>query len=209
MLAGLVEASSATAAPVTQLQVKLLTGAVDLAAGSVVELRIYEVGKGMRRIALSHGESWPRATMRVIPVSLGETLETRSVQRFGIYYRAANPLAPGWEVASAEVSTLAAVPERLLNTSLTGVIEKQGELATQERDAGTLSCFNDADCDDHRQCNGHERCAPRSPGADARGCVRGMPLVCPVNQVCTEDKGCRGVTAPEAPADTKVESAPQ
>ena len=49
-----------------------------------------------------------------------------------------------------------------------------------------MTCVSDADCDDHRRCNGRERCAPRSAGADARGCVSGQPTVCPVNQVCSE-----------------------
>ena len=58
-----------------------------------------------------------------------------------------------------------------------------------------MICSSDADCDDHRACNGKERCAPRSPGADARGCVKGAPVVCPVNQVCGEGVGCHGTSA--------------
>jgi len=41
--------------------------------------------------------------------------------------------------------------------------------------------------------NGRERCAPRSAGADARGCVKGLPVACPVNQVCTEEHGMPGL----------------
>ena len=196
--------SRALAAPVTHLQVRVVTGADELTAGSLLELRIYEAGKAVRHLPLTHGESWPRDSTRIIPLSLTEPLDPRAVSRFGLYYRAASPLAPGWEVVAAEVefSSGGAVTERLLNATLAGVIERQGELATEEREPGMLACLSDADCDDHRNCNGHERCAPRSAGADARGCVKGLPMVCPVNQVCTEEHGCRGVESavPAAPA---------
>jgi hypothetical protein len=96
----------------------------------------------------------------------------------------------------------------LLNTTLSGVFTRQGELASEERSAGSMTCVTDADCDDHRKCNGHERCAPGNAQADARGCLKGTPLVCPVNQVCTEEHGCHGLDAP-APAHPGTESAPQ
>jgi hypothetical protein len=186
--------SNAVAAPVTHLQVRIVTGAEELTAGSLLELRIYEAGKGVRRLPLTHGEAWPRDSTRVIPVTLTEALDPRTVLRFGLYYRAASPVAPAWEVVSADVdlSSGRGSPERLLNATLSGVIARQGELASEEREARSMICATDADCDDHRSCNGHERCAPRSAGADARGCVKGMPVVCPVNQVCSEGRGCRG-----------------
>lgn len=193
----------AVAAPtVSRLQVRIVTGSVDLAAGSRVELRIYEAGKGVLRLPLTHGEGWPRESTRSIPLVLAEPLDPQSVQRFALYYRAASPLSPGWEVAAAEVGLESggAVAERLLNTTLSGVIERQGLLATEVGDASTSACRTDADCDDHRRCNGAERCAPRTAGADSRGCVRGTPLVCPVNQVCSEAHGCRG-PEPVASAD--------
>jgi hypothetical protein len=205
-LACAVLGSGAVAAPVTEIQVRVITGAQELTAGSLLELRIYEAGRPPRHLPLTHGESWPRDSTRIIPVGLGEPLDPRSVLRFGLYYRAASPLAPPWEVVAAEVELPApgAAPKRLLNATLTGVIERQGELATEEREPGTMACVNDADCDDHRSCDGHERCAPRNAGADARGCVKGLPVVCPVNQVCTEDHGCRGIEgaapAPPGPA---------
>ena len=62
-----------------------------------------------------------------------------------------------------------------------------------------MACKSDADCDDKRSCNGLERCAPRAAGADARGCVKGTPVVCPVNQVCGEGVGCRGVGSAPKP----------
>jgi hypothetical protein len=196
--------SRAFAAAVTHIQVRVVTGAAELTAGSLLELRIYEAGKAARHLPLTHGEAWPRDSTRIIPLALAEPLDPRAVLRFGLYYRAASPLAPAWEVVAAEVelSSRGAAPERLLNATLTGVLERQGELATEEREPGTMACISDADCDDHRSCNGHERCAPRSAGADARGCVKGVPVVCPVNQVCTEDHGCRGVetAAPATPA---------
>jgi len=200
--------SRAFAAAVTHIQVRVVTGAAELTAGSLLELRIYEAGKAARHLPLTHGEAWPRDSTRIIPLALAEPLDPRAVLRFGLYYRAASPLAPAWEVVAAEVelSSRGAAPERLLNATLSGVLERQGELATEEREPGTMACVSDADCDDHRSCNGHERCAPRSAGADARGCVKGVPLVCPVNQVCTEDHGCRGVetalpATPAPPAD--------
>jgi hypothetical protein len=187
-------AAAAAAAPVTHIQVRIVTGAEELTAGSVLELRIYEAGKGVRRLPLTHGEAWPRDSTRVIPLTLTEALDPRTVLRFGLYYRAASPLAPAWEVVAADVDLVPGrgSPERLLNATLSGVIARQGELATEEREARSMICATDADCDDHLNCNGHERCAPRSAGADARGCVKGWPVACPVNQVCTEGRGCRG-----------------
>jgi hypothetical protein len=193
--------SQAVAAPVTHLQVKVTTGAVELTAGSYVELRIYEAGKAVRHLALTHDETWPRDSTLVIPVTLAEALDPRGVLRFGLYYRAANPLTPPWEVAAAEVDLTPGsdTPVRLLDATLSGVIARQGELATDEREASAVTCSTDADCDDHKNCNGHERCAPRSAGADARGCIKGAPMVCPVNQVCTEAHGCRGLDAATSP----------
>lgn len=193
--------SHAVAAPITHIQVKVTTGAVELTAGSYVELRIYEAGKAVRHLALTHDETWPRDSTLVIPLTLTEALDPRGVLRFGLYYRAANPLTPPWEVASAEVDLAPGsdTPVRLLDTTLSGVIARQGELATDEREASAVTCSTDADCDDHKNCNGHERCAPRSAGADARGCLKGAPMVCPVNQVCTEAHGCRGLDAATSP----------
>jgi hypothetical protein len=187
-------ATVSEAVPVSHIQVRIVTGGADLSAGSYVELRIYEAGKAIRRLPLTHGEAWPRESTRVIPLTLGDALDPRSVLRFGLYYRAASPLSPPWKVVAADVDLSAghAPPELLLDTTLSGQVDKQGELATPERDASTLTCFTDADCDDQRSCNGHERCAPRGPGADARGCVHGSPVVCPVNQVCSEGRGCVG-----------------
>jgi hypothetical protein len=165
-----------------------------LLAGSDVELRIYELGGQVRRVPLAHGEAWLGDSTRIIPVTLNEPFDPRSVRRFGIYFRAARPEAPDWEIVDAdvEIARNGSAPERLLDTSVSGVISRQGELSTPERSTGSLMCVTDADCDDHRSCNGGERCAPRTAGADARGCVRGTPVVCPVNQVCSESRGCVG-----------------
>jgi hypothetical protein len=192
---------AAPAGPVKHLQVRLVTGPEELTEGSLVELRIYEAGGVMRSFPLTHGATWPRDSTLVIPVTLLEPLDPRDVVRFGLYYRAASPLTPPWEVVSADVELSpgsavperSSAPERLLNATLSGVIDQQGELASEERDAASLTCATDADCDDHKSCNGHERCAPHTRGADARGCVKGAPLVCPVNQVCAEGRGCVGV----------------
>lgn len=192
-----VAVAAIAAAPVSRLQVRVVTGAVDFSAGSVLELRIYEPGKPVRHLALAHGEAWPRDSTRVIPLTLPGPLDPRAVSRFALYYRAASPLTPPWEVITADVelSPGGAQPARLLNATLSGSIAREGELATEDRDSRSMTCASDADCDDHRSCNGHERCAPRSPGADARGCVKGQPLVCPVNEVCSEGRGCVGPAA--------------
>ncbi|MGO9514664.1 MAG: hypothetical protein ACLP2F_13640 [Steroidobacteraceae bacterium] len=194
-------AAAAQALPVSHIQVRIVTGAADLGAGSYLELRIYEAGKGVRRLPLTGGEAWPRDSTRVIPLTLNEALEPRNVLRFSLYYRAASPLAPPWQVVAADVDLSAGrePPQLLLGTTLSGEIDRQGEISTVERDVSTLACVTDADCDDHRTCNGHERCAPHSADADARGCVRGRPVVCPVNQVCKEGRGCVG-TGSLAPA---------
>jgi len=185
------------AAPLSHLTVRIVTGAQPLLAGSDVELRIYAVGGRVLRFPLAHGDAWSPDSTRLIPVTLSDPLDPRTVMRFSIYYRAAAPESAPWEIASAEVDIGSGrnAPERLLDATVSGVITKQGEVATEERSAGSLVCVTDADCDDHRACNGIERCRPRAAGADARGCVKGTPVVCPVNQVCTEGHGCVG---PEA-----------
>jgi hypothetical protein len=196
LLLGMLGAASAVALPVSRLEVRIVTGAEELSAGSSLELRIYEAGKTVRRLPLVHGEAWPRDSTHVIPVKLSDALDPRNVVRFSLYYRSASPLAPALEIIAADVElpSAKASPERLLDTTLSGVISRQGELATTDRDQAALACKSDSDCDDHRTCNGRERCAPRAPDADARGCVKGTPVVCPVNQVCGEGVGCRGVS---------------
>jgi hypothetical protein len=189
-------AASAVAVPVSRLEVRIVTGAEELGAGSSLELRIYEAGKSVRRLPLVHGETWPHDSTHVIPLKLTEALDPRNVVRFSLYYRSASPVAPALEIVSADVELPSAKqsPERLLDATLSGVIPRQGELATTERDQASLACKSDADCDDKRSCNGRERCAPHSADADARGCVKGTPVVCPVNQVCGEGVGCRGIS---------------
>jgi hypothetical protein len=190
-------AAAVHAVPVSRIQVRIVTGTADMSAGSYLELRIYEAGKQVRRLPLTHGESWPRDSTRVIPLTLSEALDPRNVQRFSLYYRAASPLAPPWEVVAADVDLSAGrdPQQLLLNATLSGEIAGQGELASLDRDASTMVCMTDSDCDDHKSCNGQERCAPHSPGADARGCVSGSPMVCPVNEICTEGRGCVGTGA--------------
>jgi len=183
----------AHAVTISHIQVRIVTGAADLSAGSRVELRIYEAGKAVRHLPLVRGEGWPRNSTRVIPLTLSEPLDPRSVVRFSLYYRAGNPQAPPWEIVAANIELPhREPPDLLLDATLSGVIDRQGELATAERDVSALTCVSDADCDDHLQCSAPERCAPHSAGADARGCVKGAPKSCPVNQVCTEGRGCVG-----------------
>jgi hypothetical protein len=197
LLLGVLGTASAGAITVSRLEVRIVTGAAELSAGSSLELRIYEAGKSVRRLPLVHGEAWPRDSTHVIPVKLSDALDPRNVVRFSLYYRGASPLSPALEIVSADVElpSAKASPERLLDATLSGVITGQGELATMDRDQATLACKSDADCDDKRTCNGRERCLPRSADADARGCVKGTPVVCPVNEVCGEGVGCRGVSS--------------
>lgn len=187
-------ATASRALPVSHVQVRVVTGPNELSAGSYVELRIYEAGKAVLRYPLTHGEAWAADSTRTIPLTLNEALDPRSVLRFSLFYRAASPLSPPWQVVAADVDLSAGhePAQLLLGTTLTGEIARQGELATVERDASAVSCMSDSDCDDSKTCNGQERCAPHAPGADARGCVSGRPVVCPVNQVCTEGRGCVG-----------------
>lgn len=189
-------AARAVAIPVTHLEVRVVTGAEELGAGGSLELRIYEAGKSVRRLPLVRGEAWPRDSTHIIPVKLNDALDPRNVVRFSLYYRSANPLAPDLEIVAADVELPSSKnpPELLLGATLSGVTGRQGELATMDRDQAALACKSDADCDDKRACNGLERCEPHAAGADARGCVKGMPVVCPVNQVCGEGLGCRGLT---------------
>lgn len=188
-------AAGAATGPVSQLEVRVVTGAEELSAGSSLELRIYEAGKAARRLPLVHGESWPRDSTHIVPVKLAEPLDPRGVVRFSLYYRSASPLAKPLEIVAADVALPSnkVPPELLLDTTLSGVIARQGELASENREQAALTCRSNADCDDKRTCNGLERCAPHAAGADARGCVKGTPVVCPVNQVCVEGAGCRGV----------------
>jgi hypothetical protein len=191
----LLGAASAAAVPISRLEVRIVTGADELSAGSSLELRIYETGRSVRRLPLVHGESWPRDSTHIIPLTLSDALDPRNVVRFSLYYRSASALAPAFEIVSADVELPSnrADPERLLDATLSGVISRQGELATMDREQ-SMACKSDSDCDDKRACNGVERCSPRAPGADARGCVKGTPVVCPVNQVCGEGVGCHGLS---------------
>jgi hypothetical protein len=195
ILLGLVCAAGARAIPVSRLEVRVVTGADELPAGSSLELRIYEAGKSVRRLPLVHGEAWPRDSTHIIPVKLSEALDPRNVMRFGLYYRSASPVPSAFEIVAADVELPSTrdTPEKLLGATLSGVISRQGELATADRDQEAIACKTDADCDDKRACNGVERCAPHSTDADARGCVKGKPVVCPVNEVCSEGVGCRGL----------------
>jgi hypothetical protein len=187
----------ADAVPVSRLEVRIVTGSGELSAGSDLELRIYEAGKSVRRLPLVHGEAWLPDSTHLIPVKLNDALDPRNVLRFALYYRAGSALAPPWEVVSADVELPSSreSPTRLLDATLSGVISRQGELASAERDQAAMTCSSDSDCDDRRSCNGRERCAPHATGADARGCVKGIPVACPVNQVCGEGVGCHGTAA--------------
>ena len=191
-------ANGAAAQPVSRIAVRVVVGPEELAPGSELQLRIYGIGGHVLRLPLVHGESWPQYSTHVIQIKLPEALDPRTVQRFSLYYHAANPQSAPWEVTAAEVELQPGADPSplLLDATLSGSIDRQGELASANREREAMMCASDADCDDGLSCNGRERCAPRSPGADARGCVKGAPVVCPVNQVCVEGRGCRGSLPP-------------
>ena len=197
LLSAVLFVQNAMAAAVSRLEVRVTTGGQEMSAGSDLELRIYEAGKNARRLPLVHGEAWLPDSTHLIPIQLSESLDPRNVVRFALYYKAGSPLAPALEVIAADVElpSTSGSPQKLLNATLSGVITRQGELATVDRDQASMICSSDADCDDHKACNGRERCAPRAAGADARGCVKGAPMVCPVNQICGEGVGCHGTDA--------------
>ena len=69
---------------------------------------------------------------RVIPLTLGEALDARNVQRFSLHQPRREPLAPPWEVVAADVDLSAGrEPQQLLlNATLSGEIAGQGELAS-------------------------------------------------------------------------------
>src|SRR5580693_1806867 len=142
LIAGILGAASAGAIPVSRLEVRIVTGAQELSAGSSLELRIYEAGKSVRRLPLVHGEAWLPDSTHLIPVKLNDALDPRKVVRFALYYRAGSPLAPAWEVVSADVEIPSGrdAPQLLLDATLSGTIAKQGELATVERDQATMAC---------------------------------------------------------------------
>src|ERR1700733_8194740 len=96
-------ASSAAANTVSHLEVRVVTGAQELSAGSSLELRIYEAGKSVRRLPLAHGEAWPRESTHVIPLNLNDALDPRSVVRFSLYYRSASPASPALDIVAADV----------------------------------------------------------------------------------------------------------
>lgn len=183
------------AADVTRLEVRIVTGADGAGPGGHAELRVRELGKPERRIPLAPGDGWPAGSTRVVPVQLPEPIDADAVARVGIYYRAANASSPdSWEIASADVYALRGTERvRLAGASIQGVVLREGELASAERAASSLTCVTDADCSDGRMCNGAETCQPGARNADVRGCVRAAPLSCPVNQACIEGQGCRGV----------------
>ena len=189
-------AGAADGVLVSTLDVTVTAGATDLPAGAALELKIYEQGPVARSLPLTHGESWPAGATRVMRVALDRPLDPRRVRRFSLAYRTARGGIAAWEVESAHVEWQAnGERQRLLAANLTGVVAVDRELASAELMDSQMLCATDADCDNGRTCDGVERCEPASRHADARGCVSGRPVICPINQVCVEHVGCRGLGA--------------
>jgi hypothetical protein len=201
LVCGLAVLGPALGAPaVHRLLVRIATGTEGAPVGSHVELRLREAGRPERRLPLAGGAPWPAGSTRTVPVTLSEPLDPDAVARFSIYFRGP-PEAPlaAWEIASAGVYALSAEGrESPLGVTIQGLIRREGEIASTERAASSLTCVTDADCDDGRACNGRERCEPGARNADARGCVAGVPVACPTNQVCMERLGCRGMDVGDA-----------
>jgi hypothetical protein len=195
LVCGLALLGPALGAPaVHRLVVRIATGAQGAPAGSIVELRVREAGRPERRLPLAGGAAWPAGSTRTVAVSLTEPLDPETVARFSIYYRgpASAPLS-AWEISNAQVLASSADGREVpLGAPIQGLVRGEGEISSAERAASSLMCVTDADCDDGRLCNGRERCDPRAHNADARGCVAGVPVSCPTNQVCIERQGCRG-----------------
>src|SRR5260370_20328750 len=70
-------ATSAGAIPVSHLEVRVVTGADELSAGSSLELRIYEAGRSARRLPLVHSEAWPRDSTPITSVKLSQAPDPR------------------------------------------------------------------------------------------------------------------------------------
>jgi hypothetical protein len=207
LICGLVLVGPALAAPpVHRLLVRVVTGNEGAAPGAYVELRILELGHAERRLPLAGGAPWPAGSTRTVPVPLSEPLDPDAVSRFSIYFRSpANAASSSWEIASVTVYSLSADGrEQPLGAAIQGLIRREGEIASAERATSSLTCVTDADCDDGRACNGRERCEPGNRSANARGCVAGVPVACPTNQVCIERLGCRGMDARDTAAATSA-----
>ena len=195
---GLLWTMNLAAAPVQQIELRIVIGAEQLTSGSDLELRIYESNGIVRRLTVAHAEPWLPDSTHLLPLKLREALDPRNVKRFAIYYHPASAQSEPFEIIAADVELPGdnGQPQKLLGVTLSGVM-RQGELASDDRAGEAAACHTDADCDDRRACNGRERCAPQSPHADARGCLCGTPVVCPVNQVCGEGIGCHGLAPPK------------
>jgi len=64
-----------------------------------------------------------------------------------------------------------------------------------------IVCTSDLGCSDSLFCNGSETCAPGSVGADALGCVAGVPP-CASGETCVETtEACRACTTADADGD--------
>ena len=75
------------------------------------------------------------------------------------------------------------------------------DASVEGRDASMTECASDEACDDGLFCNGAERCAPGTEGADARGCTQGSDP-CLAGQRCDESVDeCRTTCSVSADAD--------
>src|ERR1700761_9547804 len=96
-------AVGAMAAPVRQVELRIVIGAEQLSSGSDLELRIYETNGIVRRLPVMHAEPWLPDSTHLIPLKLDNALEPRNVQRFSIYYRPSSALAAPFEIIAADV----------------------------------------------------------------------------------------------------------
>ena len=185
-----------TASTVSALDVTVTSGATGLPGGATPVLKIYGAGPLPRTLTLPVDGAWPAGATRVVHLVLERPLDPATVRRFALGLEPGHGAAAPWDIESFVVEWQGERGrERLLAATLSGMVGPGRDLASPERHEAELRCQSDADCSDGLDCNGRERCAPAALGADARGCLAGRPPVCPVNQVCVEHRGCRGVPA--------------
>ena len=196
-------AAPAVAEQVRALDVTVTGGERPFPAKATLLLRIYEQSPLPRVLTVVRDVEWPAGATRIVRLILDRPLESSRVRRFALSLEAGAADTASWDVESAFVEWQGpAGRERLLAANLAGVVAVGRDLASAERREGDGLCNSDGDCSDGLDCNGLERCAPHAVGADARGCVVGRPIACPVNTVCAEHRGCVG------PAPVRAAPAP-
>ena len=206
VLLGSLLCAAAHALPVSHLQVRIVTGGQDLSAGSVFGTAHLRSRQGGASAAV---DAWRIVAARLDARHPPDPERVRSTR--ATCCASACTIAPPvrshrpgrWLPPMSICRPVASRRNSCSTRRSRGRSSGRANSRLSERDVSTMTCVTDSDCDDQRSCNGHERCAPRTAGADARGCVRGSPVVCPVNQVCSEGRGCIGADSAKTLATPK------